>query len=1408
MSLNKRQLKVDSDRSKKPVRKDSLLNFKSKMGYRDDSPFRNEASIDIHTPTGMIDMSQTGIPLMANGRILPPYSGQHQFAPGIVNETPIEEEGGEPMHQMPDGSWMKGEEHDEYEEMELEEHEIEEYRRGGYIVEYQDGGMTGMMKSKIAMDHAFGNNPAIQRMIAPTDNPYHLDDGNTGTHFMSSQDNYAVPQIQQEGDGLQLGDYGPRSNEAIRFNTDDDANYFAKHYKEVAPAFKQNGGGVWDTIKNTVTDTYDQLTKTVEDKDLPQHIYETVAPTGYVDPANYFRYLTNTKRDTYIDPRSEEAFKQYLGINKEPKYLSESKYKPSQSTDPNATYYTLDEELNKSILEYAKKLKVGESQVIDEFDVSRDEDYDESGYNIYSALGNFTIGRGKDDQGEYVSYYDKYDFKDPAEISWATDGNLIQDTMKGTPFEIYNRIYDKQSEPVSSFQKAYDAKNGEGAYAKKEQENLAQWNDEIKTNLNKKQDGGDIIKGAGNWEYQKRDGIQYARQPGRTDWLEAKGHALDAIQEKVYNPGLNADVNRPVSTENNIYELQKKLKKAGYELGNSGPNGNGIDGDYGPLTQAAAFAYDNEIPPVKAKEVQNQIVEKNKNKELQNNLLLNDYSIGFEGATGFVNDNTLKAIEASEQGVSAEDINSQLAPESIKNLQQQQEQAIQEKNITDQKAVEEYVITAPTVSARIKEQEKKEIKKPSEGTWSTNSSGVDVYTRPELKYDALTSDDVRTPLDYEKALSIYDDLFMKYNIDSQKFEAKGGLKGRIDAINLINTTETLPDGTTKKKTLECAKGALDCESEFVSSRLGLPSTRSAIHSQGNITNTPYSLPSTKSGEGDGKFKHNYSYDSWEIADSLLHSKKGFEVYNRAKVLADKHYDPYTGATAGLDFGKVALGSLVLTGGSDDKIEGEQPYVPSGLKDKSRHTMTVIAFDEDDGMPIVYDYGTPRRLDDVISRGDKTINHIITPNTHKGYNYSNLNDLKNVRDERLGINKFKEETGNRKYHSDEGGAQEVVNEIYGATDEIIPAMSRRYNMPINVLTAMQNRVLGIGVQESNLYNEGPREEWSMLKPGFNEEDAVKPNRVFMAEHGDDPIVNRLKTTVKSAGNSYLDLKNSVFGESTNTATPWQVDVRTQKKIENGDTRPFNEVREEVKDVYDKKESHKDLESSVGPFKVKYYPQYLTDAYGTTKKDLEKITDKHQALKEGSKVALAHIVETYQKLKKENPNYTDEELIDLATIGYNSGSKVKTGADEGNATAIEARDYHQYLREGKVTDDYLNKVDAYSRSMEYKAPTSTRITDVNELKVVPKFNLDSESTRTTSVPKVIPKFSDQPASGNALLSALGTSGKRAPNATAATTLTQRQRFVPRTYESGGEYEELELSDEEIEELKRQGYRIEEM
>jgi len=103
---------------------------------------------------------------------------------------------------------------------------------------------NAMMKARLAYANEFGN-PAAKRMINLPDTSYQFDNGDTGTHYMASMDNYAVPQIQDENGVLQLGDYGPESNEAIRFDSDEDANYFAENYKDVSPGFlnqKKKGG--------------------------------------------------------------------------------------------------------------------------------------------------------------------------------------------------------------------------------------------------------------------------------------------------------------------------------------------------------------------------------------------------------------------------------------------------------------------------------------------------------------------------------------------------------------------------------------------------------------------------------------------------------------------------------------------------------------------------------------------------------------------------------------------------------------------------------------------------------------------------------------------------------------------------------------------------------------------------------------------------------------------------------------------------------------------------------------------------------------------------------------------------------------------------------------------------------------
>lgn len=149
------------------------------------------------------------------------------------------------------------------------------HKYGGWLdtIKYQNGGnltsheqqlkdeITGdavPIKSAIAYGSAFGN-PAVKKMVAPVDNPYIFTGnepyttpdmkGEYGTHYMFSQGNYAIPTIQQGLDGLFYNENtGPSDREAIRFRTQEEADRFARRYKEFSPAFKYKEGGWLDNL--------------------------------------------------------------------------------------------------------------------------------------------------------------------------------------------------------------------------------------------------------------------------------------------------------------------------------------------------------------------------------------------------------------------------------------------------------------------------------------------------------------------------------------------------------------------------------------------------------------------------------------------------------------------------------------------------------------------------------------------------------------------------------------------------------------------------------------------------------------------------------------------------------------------------------------------------------------------------------------------------------------------------------------------------------------------------------------------------------------------------------------------------------------------------------------------------------
>jgi hypothetical protein len=130
--------------------------------------------------------------------------------------------------------------------------------------------MEGMMKSKMATQATLGNKSA-QRMMSSNPSKYiftgneRFSDGSQaegagayGTHYMSNRDNYVYPNLQDNGEGILnfIPNASPSDREAMRFENADEADYFANHYKEVAPMMKANKMQMGGSMPGAVGFTY------------------------------------------------------------------------------------------------------------------------------------------------------------------------------------------------------------------------------------------------------------------------------------------------------------------------------------------------------------------------------------------------------------------------------------------------------------------------------------------------------------------------------------------------------------------------------------------------------------------------------------------------------------------------------------------------------------------------------------------------------------------------------------------------------------------------------------------------------------------------------------------------------------------------------------------------------------------------------------------------------------------------------------------------------------------------------------------------------------------------------------------------------------------------------------------------
>lgn len=296
--FNKSQIAKDQKKAKQPksLARPKDVDYVSKMGYRDDSPFNKRPYIDINTPTGIIDMSGTGTPLMANGVYLPPYSGQHQFNTTKVREVPVAKDGGTDIYYPPKhnpansfavtdprsmssgGSYVENQithfqsggnmdpgnnalelhmfyDKDVYKKqdggiiLELTDDEIEEYKKGGYVVEdisvpaLQDGGKASRQvkrdQRKAARNFEYNPEAEFSMFTQP------------GEEELPA---YEYPGRTVAIDPIEVKPIEITDRETPELDTTEMAEYYANRAKEAREEKRQS-------LKNTDNITYKKLSR-------------------------------------------------------------------------------------------------------------------------------------------------------------------------------------------------------------------------------------------------------------------------------------------------------------------------------------------------------------------------------------------------------------------------------------------------------------------------------------------------------------------------------------------------------------------------------------------------------------------------------------------------------------------------------------------------------------------------------------------------------------------------------------------------------------------------------------------------------------------------------------------------------------------------------------------------------------------------------------------------------------------------------------------------------------------------------------------------------------------------------------------------------------------------------------------
>ena len=169
---------------------------------------------------------------------------------------------------------------------------------------------------------------------------------------------------------------------------------------------------------------------------LSERLARTVAPYGYLGHLSNF--LHNKPIDLAEHPYSpmhprRDVWRLYLGLPQEHGHVEISAYKPPKplkTTTKDTVYYRLRDvgDAHARLVAAAVRAERTGSRVAEDGFFGVRADAFENG-----VMGRFILGVGRDAEGEYASYYDRWDL-DPAPF-------LRMEWVVGKPLELYDRIH-------------------------------------------------------------------------------------------------------------------------------------------------------------------------------------------------------------------------------------------------------------------------------------------------------------------------------------------------------------------------------------------------------------------------------------------------------------------------------------------------------------------------------------------------------------------------------------------------------------------------------------------------------------------------------------------------------------------------------------------------------------------------------------------------------------------------------------------------------------------------------------------------------------------------------------------------------------------------------------------------------